>query len=198
MSKISKKKSKLSALKIEEKKQVLDDISAEYAYEILKKLADEDAKISKRIEEFALEYLVEVNPDNISERVFNDLDSLDVEDVWKNSGRTRYGYVEPYELASEMFEEALEPYVDELRKCQKLSMNEEAKLHCMGILRGIYKFEKEATTEFQDWAVDDPHDNFIHVFEEWRNGNKDPKNLEEMYEFVKKNFPKWYKEILKK
>ncbi len=198
MTKISNKKNKLSASKIEEKKQVLDDISAEHAYEIPKKLADEDAKISKRIEELALEYLVKVDPDNIAERVFSDLDSLDVEDVWTNSGRTRYGYVEPYELASEMFEEALEPYVDELRKCQKLSMDEKAKLHCIGILKGIYKFEKEATTEFQDWAVDDPHENFIYVFKEWKKGNKDPKNLEHMDEFVKKNFPKWYKDILKK
>lgn len=97
-----------------------------------------------------------------------------------------------------MFEEALEPHIEELRKCQKLGMDEEAKLHCMGILKGIYKFEKEATTEFQDWAVDDPHGNFIQVFDEWRKGNKDPKNLEEMDEFVKKNFLKWYKDILKK
>ncbi len=147
--------------------------SIKYAYEILKKLADEDAKISKRIEELALEYMVEVDPEDIAESVFNDLDSLDVEELWENSGRTRYGYVEPYELAYEMFEETLEPHIEQLRKCQKLSMDEEAKLHCMGILKGIYKFEKEAATEFQDWAVDDPHDNFIHIFEEWRKGNKD-------------------------
>ncbi len=181
-----------------EKRQVLDDIITKYAYEILKRLADEDAKILKKIEELALEYLIKVDPDNIAEHVFNDLDSLDVEELWENSGRTRYGYVEPYELASEMFQKVLEPYVDEFRKCQNLSMDEEAKLHCMGILKGIYKFEKEAITEFQDWAVDDPHDNFIQVFEEWRKENKDPKNLEDMDDFVKKNFPKWYKDIAKK
>ncbi len=97
-----------------------------------------------------------------------------------------------------MFEEELEPYVDELRKCQKLSMDEEAKYYCMGILKGIYKFEREATTEFQDWAVDDPHDNFIQVLKEWGKGNKDSKNLEEMDDFVKKNFPEWYEDILEK
>ncbi len=89
-------------------------------------------------------------------------------------------------------------HVDELRKCQKLRMDGEAKFQCMGILKGIYKFEKEATTEFQDWAVDDPHENFIRVFKEWRKGNKDPKNLEDMDDFGNKNFPKWYKDILKK
>lgn len=198
MNKIAKKNKKLSASGIAEKKQIMDDIIAKYAYEILKRLADEDAKISKRIEELAFEYLIEVDPDVVAEGVFYDLDRLDVEDVWDNSGGTRHGYVDPYELASEMFEEALEPYVEELRKYQKLSMDEEAKLQCMGILKGIYKFEKEATTEFQDWAADDPHVYFIQVFEEWRKGNTDPKNLEEMDEFMKKDFPKWHKDIMKK
>jgi hypothetical protein len=59
---------------------------------------------------------------------------------------------------------------EELRKFQSLSMDEEAKLHCMGILKGIYKFEKDATTEFQDWSGDDPHVYFIQVFEEWEKG----------------------------
>lgn len=195
MSKIAKKKSKLSPSRIAEKKQVLDEISVKYAYEILKRLAEEDIRISKRIEELALEYLTEVDQDDIAGSVFHDLNSLDVKDVWDNSGKTRYGYVEPNELASEMFEETLEPYIDELRRYQKLSMHEEAKLYCMGILKGIYKFENEASTEFQDWAVDDPHENFKQVLEEWREGNKNPKNLKEMDEFVKKNFPEWYKDV---
>lgn len=191
------KNSTVPASKIALNKQVLDNVSTEHAYEILKRLADEDTKISKRIQELALEYLMEVDPDNIAENVFYDLEILDVEDVWKNSGSTRYGYVDPYELASEMFEEALEPYIDDLRKCQKLSMDEKAKLHCMGILKGIDKFEREATTEFQDWAVDDPHENFIQVVEEWRKENKNPENLEEMDGFIKNNFPKWYSDVLK-
>ena len=178
-------------------KQVLDDVSTEHANEILERLANEDANISKRIQELALEYLTRVDPDDIAEYVFCDLNILDVEDVWENSGSTRYGYVDPYELAFEMFEEALEPYIDDLRKCRKIPMDDEAKRHCMGILKGIDQFEREATTEFKDWAVDAPHGTFMQVFEEWREGNTNPKNLEEMDEFIKSNFPKWYKGILK-
>jgi len=51
-----------------------------------------------------------------------------------------------YELASEMFEETLKPYVDAFRKYQKISMGQGAKLYCMGILKGIGKFQREATT----------------------------------------------------
>ncbi len=193
MNKIAKKENRSPVSMTTKKKQIFDDVRAKYAYEILKKLADDDSEISKRIDELALEYLVEVDPDDIAENVFSDLDDLAVEDVWDNSGGTRDGYVDPNELASEMFEEALEPYIDELRKCQELSLADEAKLRCMGILKGLYKFEKEAATEFQDWAVDDPHENFKQVLQEWRKGNKDPKDLEEMDEFIKRNCPEWYK-----
>jgi len=193
----STKKSTLPPSKLAINKQVLDDVSSEYAHKILIRLANEDAKISKRIEEIALEYLTDVYPDGIAENVFCDLDILDVDDVWKNSGSTRYGYVDPYELAFEMFEEVLEPYIDDLRKCQELSMDEKAKRHCMGILKGIDQFEREATTEFKDWAVDAPHENFIQIFKEWRKENNNTKNLEEMDEFITRNFPKWYGSVLK-
>jgi hypothetical protein len=197
MTQESTKNSTLPPSKPAINKLVLNDVSSEHAHEILIRLADEDAKISERIEEMALEYLTDVDSDGIAENVFCDLDILDVDDVWKNSGSTRYGYVDPYELAFEMFEEALAPYVDELRRCRKISMDEEAKLHCMGILKGIDMFEREATTEFKDWAVDDPHENFIRVFKEWKKENNNPKNLEEMDGFIKKNFPKWYISMLK-
>jgi hypothetical protein len=197
MNKLAKKENRSPISVTTKKKQILDDVRARYSCEILKRPADEDARISKRIDELALEYLIEVNPDHIAESVFSDLDHLAVEDVWDNSGGTRDGYVDPNELASEMFEEALEPYIDELRKCQELSLAEEAKLRCMGILKGIYKFEKEATTEFQDWAVDDPHENFRHIFEEWVKRNKDSKDLEEMDGFIKKNCPEWYNDLKK-
>lgn len=185
----------MPASKIALNKQVLDDVSTEHANEILKRLAYEDANISKKIEELALEYLKGIDQDDIKESVFYDLNNLDVEDVWNNSGSTRYGYIDPNELASEMFEEALEPYVDELKRYQKISMDEEVKLQCMGILKGIDKFEREATTEFQDWAVDDPHENFLQVFKEWRKENKNPENLEEMDGFIKNNFPEWYRDV---
>jgi hypothetical protein len=184
-------------IKNEDKKKVLNNISADSALEILKKLADEDENISKRIEKLAPEYITKVDPDSIAESIFLDLSSLDIEEVWDNSGSTRYGYVEPYELASEMFEETLQTYIDDLKKYQKFSMDEESKLTCMGILKGIYMFKKEATTEFKNYVEDDPYNNFIDIFDDWTEVNKDAKSEKDMCEFIKKNFPEWSKNILK-
>jgi hypothetical protein len=197
MKKVIQKKSKQSDINNLNRKQVINSISVDTALEILKKLADEDANISKRIEELALESLNKVDPDCIAEDLFNSLNSIAVGDIWDNAGSTSYGYIEPYELASEMFEETLETYLDNLRKYQKLSMDKEAKLTCMGILKGLYKFEKEATTECKGYVEDDSYDNFIEVFDEWNEANKDLENKEEMQTYVKQNFPDWVKNVLK-
>jgi hypothetical protein len=84
------KNSTLPSSEITMNKQVLDNVSTEHAYEILERLADEDANISKRIQELALEYITGVDPDDIAEDVFYDLNILDVEDVWNNSGSTKF------------------------------------------------------------------------------------------------------------
>jgi hypothetical protein len=72
-------------------------------------------------------------------------------------------------------------------------MGEEAKLYCMGILKGLYMFEKEAITEFQDWAVDAPHETFKQILEDWRKGGGNRKHIKDMEIFVKENCPEWYK-----
>jgi len=65
-------------------------------------------------------------------------------------------------------------------------MGEEAKLFCMGILKGLYRFEKEASTEFQDLAIDSPHEYFRQTLEDWTKGIRDSKRIEDMDKFVKK------------
>ncbi|SRR6266568_121095 len=135
MNKPLKQKSKLNNPNKLDKEQILDNLSAGNALEILKILAKEDSKFSEKIQELALEYLTDVDMDTIAEDVFTDLKFLEVEDVWDNSGETRDDYVEPYEMASEMFEETLVPYINDLIKYQKLSMDEEAKITCNGYIK---------------------------------------------------------------
>ena len=168
---------------------IFDAISADDAYQILQKLANENPVVAKRIEEIAEVSLRGVDIEDVADDVYYDLNSLEVEDVWDNSGSTRDGYVDPTEYAWEMFEEALEPYMEDIKKYQKLSMSVEAKNCCMGILKGIYKFETESTSEYKDWAVDAPSGLFEQVLDEWKEGQKSPEDIAEVEEYVKDNFP---------
>ena len=173
------------------KKNIIDEINEEDAYMILKQLANEDDTVKKRIEKIALDYLSDVDIDEIAEHVFDELDSIEVEELWDQSGSTRYGYVDPYEHAWEMFEEQLEPFIDQMEKYLNLSMYTEAKGYCLGILKGIYKFEKAATTEFADWAVDAPHNYFEVVHDKWKKKHKDKDDIEEVENIIKKELNVW-------
>jgi len=153
-------------------KNIFDAISADDALAILRLLAKEDTKIAKKIEQIAIEYLSDVDIEDIASEVYFELDSIEVEEVWDRSGRTRNGYVEPTEMAFQMFEDALEPFVEEMKKYQKLSMFVEAKNYCIGILRGICSFEEESTSEYKDWAVDAPAEFFGWILDGWKKGQK--------------------------
>ena len=172
-------------------KNIFDAISADDAYQILRILANENQTIAKRIEVITEEFLMCVDIEDIAEDVYSDLNSLEVEDIWDNSGSTRDGYVDPAEYAWEMFEDALESYMEDIKKYQKLSMTVEAKNCCMGILKGMYKFETESTSEYKDWAVDAPSGFFEQVLDEWKEGQKSPEDIAEVEEYVKDNFPDW-------
>ena len=170
------------------KGDIFDVISSDDAFDILRLLAREDQKIAKRIEQIALEYLESVDIGDIAIEVYFSLDHIEVEEVWDRSGSTRDGYVDSTEMAWQIFEEALDPFCEELRKCQRLSMRAEAKKHCLGILEGIYKFEKESASEYKDWAVDAPREYFERVLKEWKNGQNNPEDVAEVEDFIKKNF----------
>ena len=170
---------------------ILDKISSNDALAILKTLFKQDEDIAKKIEQIAIEYLSRVDIDDIASEVYFDLNDIEVEEVWDRSGNTRDGYIEPTEMAWEMFEEALNPYLKELKKYQELSMHNEAKNYCMGILKGIYQFEKESKSEYKDWADDAPGEYFGEILDEWKNNCKNSEDVKEMEKFVKKNFPDW-------
>lgn len=170
---------------------IIDAISTDDAYQILQILANENPNIAKRIEEITEEFLMCVDIEDIAEDVYYDLNSLRVEDVWDNSGGTRDGYVDPTEYAWEMFEGSLEPYMEDIKKYQKLSMSVEAKNCCMGILKGIYKFKTESTSEYKDWAVDAPLEIFKQVLDEWKEGQRSPRDIAEVEKYIKDNFPGW-------
>ena len=175
--------------KIERK--ILDEINAEDAFAILKILVKKDTAIAERIERIAREYLSGVNIDDIAESVFYDLDHLAVEDVWDRSGRTRDGYVDPGDMAWQMFEDTLEPYLEELKKYQELSMRAEANNYCKGILKGIYRFGKESTSEYKDWAEDAPGEYFESVRDEWKKSCKQQKDVKVVEDYIKKHFSDW-------
>jgi len=84
----------------------------------------------------------------------------------------------------------LEPFLQELYRLFDLKMQQEAKLYCMGILKGIYRYEEDSRSEFKDWASDVPGESFGYILREWGK-NSNNKEKKEMTDFIKKEFPAW-------
>ena len=119
------------------------------------------------------------------------LDQIQVEELWDRAGPKRDGYTSPEDMAVEMMEEVLEPYNKGVVRYLKLGMAQEAKLYCMGVLKGIYQFDQESKSEFKGWATDIAGECFGYLLRKWQHETNKEDDLIEMKQFLKKECPKW-------
>ena len=171
-------------------RDILEELSPQEALVVLRELAASGPRVRKKAEEIALKVIGDVDVDEVAEELLWELDSIPVEDVWDNSGRTRHGYVDPTECACQLFEDALHPFTRQLQKCRELSLTEQAKRHCMGILKGIHRFETESTSEFKSWCADAPSDYFVSVYDQWKKQARTKKDVSQVKRFIDSLCPK--------
>ncbi|MCL4871476.1 MAG: hypothetical protein KJ063_21150 [Anaerolineae bacterium] len=111
-----------------------------------------------------------VDIDGIAGDLLDELGGLTPEDVWERYGNTRHGYAETDAAAYGLIEGLLEPYLDELRQCQKAGLTSEAEIICLGLLLGFYQFEHENKGEFKPWAAGAPVSFASDMIDMWRTG----------------------------
>ncbi len=153
--------------------EIIDRLSPEDAMAVLKTLARSDEALAACIAEIATAHLSQVDLEEVAFALYEELNALEVEDVWDRAGPKRHGYIDPGEAADEMVDEVITPCLEELKKYRALGMNAEANRMCMGLLLGLYKFEHESTSEFKDWAVDAPSGFAWVVIDAWKAGTPD-------------------------
>jgi hypothetical protein len=171
--------------------EIIEQLSPAVAWEVLRILARRDAVIADQIAEVALAHLGDVDLEEIAGTLYEDLSLLDVEEVWAQAGPTRYGYVEPGEVASEMMGKVLDPYLEDLRKYFRLDMRAEATQFCMGLLLGCYRFEHAAETEFKDWAPDAMYVSAECVLDVWNEGHPSQVARETIRTFMQQRLNGW-------
>ena len=173
------------------KANTLDSITGADALAILKVLAARDKSLAQEIDAVAIELFSHVEIDEMAANVQMELETLQVEDVWDRAGAKRDGYVDPGEAASEMFDEALRPFRDEVDKYKRLSMQQEAEFAYQGILKGIYDFHKESSTEYEQWAVDVASEYFGVVLDDWKKLFTGRPPFPRMTAFLHTHCPDW-------
>ena len=172
---------------------LLDNISSDQALMVLKKIWVKGGEFRKSIESEIEGLLRNVNVDEIVDDIIFALGSIDVHDLWDRSGPSSNGYSSPEDMAVEMIEEELAPFYDQMDRYHELGMYEEEKLQCMGVLKGLYDYEKGADSEFSDWASDISAECFSFLLKKWTQRSSHIHHKKEMTEFVQVNCPDWVK-----
>jgi hypothetical protein len=176
--------------------EIIKQLSPNDALAILKTLARDDEALAARIAEVATAHLNELDPQEVAFALYEELDALEVEDVWARAGRTRHGYVEPIEVADEMMEAVIAPYLEELRKYQAIGMNKQANRMCMGLLLGLYKFDDESTNEFKDWAGDAPTAFAGDIVRIWKDGRPSKADINVLRTLIEEALDGWCKHLV--
>ncbi len=171
--------------------KIINNLSPEDAFAVLRQLAAHDAKLADEIAALALAYLSDMDAEEITGALLDDLNDLEPEDVWERAGNTHNGYMDTWEVAEQIVQERLEPYLKEMDKYQKTGLLWEARQICEGLLLGFYEFEYKSKTEFKDWAIDAPLIFAGHVLTAWAKGKTSVEDRQEVRASIKKEMPRW-------
>lgn len=175
---------------------ILDHLAPADALAVLRILA-RDESWAPRIRQLAMAYLEAGAPDGMEDataivaEVQGELEQLEVEDVWDRAGPTRDEYVETGEVADEMIQGVLDPYLEDISRYQALGMELEATYLCMGLLQGLYQFEHESASEFKNWATDLPAAHAEAALAKWRAGSPPLEMVVTMRDFAQQELPHW-------
>jgi hypothetical protein len=172
--------------------KIIGQLSPADALAVLKILTRDDEQLAARVAEIATARLSAVDPGEVALELYEELEFLKVEEVWDRAGpSSRHGYVEPAQAAEQMIDEVIAPYLEELKKLQALGMNAQANGTCMGLLLGLYKFERESRSEFKDWASDAPGAFAWAVVDAWKAGSPGKADVAAVKEFIEDELFGW-------
>lgn len=124
-------------------------------------------------ERLARAILDEVSAEDVAAEVEAELRALDIDDLNERAGTHRGGYTDPADAAWELLQEALEPYVRDLRRRLAAGRDQAAVETLRGILAGLYAVrEGDGGGGVLDWAPDFPRDAATEVVGVWRGAGR--------------------------
>ena len=172
---------------------MIEKLTVGQALKVLTRLSEKGGEIGDAVLTEAMKVLSEIDLDGTAASVFFVLDSINVQDCWDRSGKTRHGYTSPDEAAVEIMEEELQPFFDQVAQYHELGMPEQETTYCMGVILGIFRYEQESRSGFKEWSVDIPIECAGYLLDEWRKRNRVKATANAMDEFIQSRCPKWAK-----
>ncbi len=170
---------------------VISKLTAGQALQIVERLGRRGGKIREAVLAEAMSVLSAIDLDETADAVFTVLGSIDVQDCWDRSGGSRDGYTSPDEAAAEIIDEELRPFLDQVDRYHEMGMREQEAVYCMGVLLGLYRYERESKSEFSEVSVDIPAECGGDLLGKWRQRNRGKTGISAMHAFVRERCPGW-------
>ncbi|MBI1893327.1 MAG: hypothetical protein HYS14_04375 [Candidatus Rokubacteria bacterium] len=180
---------------------VLDHLKPDEAAEVLRRLLAAHPDLADEAERTARSVLGEVTFEEIANEVEDAVRAPHLDDLNGRAGRHEGGYVEPTEAAWAILEEAVEPFVEDMKRRTALGLEPQALEICKGVVLGLYRVEHGKGGGVLEWAPDFPAEAAGNAVEVWyRGGDRVKKRARRTAsgghrgfprEFVEQVVPEW-------
>lgn len=183
--KATKKQAKGGRRKRAPKADVLDRLSPEEAYEVLRELLDTNRSLRPTATEIATRRIADVDAKRIAKTLSEELLALDVFAFDGRAGDTRWGYVGPTEAAWEILGETVAPFIDSAVRLAELGHEDAAMTACRGVLLGLYAVRDKGADDLLGHAPDFPDETAAHVLDQFRSAlGRRPGKADKLREMV--------------
>jgi hypothetical protein len=145
----------------------LDRLDNAEAASVLRTLLDRHGELRSEAEAIARDALSGIEPLSVADDVENAVCQYEYDDLNGRAGSHSWGYVEPAEAAWELLEEAVKPYVSEMKRFLEMGLDEQARRLCQGILLGLYRVRDGGANDIIGWAPDFPEEAAGNALEVW-------------------------------
>ena len=172
---------------------VLERLSGAEAATVLNCLLRRHPELRSEAAAIAVDVLGDVSLLSVAEDVEGAVLQFDYDDLNARAGGHSWGYVEPTEAAWELLEEAVEPFLDDMKRYLELGLEEQAQELCQGILLGLYRVRRGCNNDILGWAEDFPGEAAGNVIEVWsKTGAAErPRSRQLPCSFVAEHIPEW-------
>ena len=162
---------------LRKKTSVLNSLKAEEARAVLHRLLAAHPALGAEAEQIARSLLGEVSFESVAGQVEDAVRALSLQDLNRRAGRHEWGYTEPTEAAWELLGEAVDPFLEDMKRQMELGLEAEALEICKGVVLGLYHVRDKKGSEFLGWAPDFPDETAAFAIETWWVGGDSKKTV---------------------
>lgn len=171
---------------------LLKSLKGGEALQILWLLTENSASIRKAVIAEAEKLLKSVDTFKVAEEVYDSFNDITFEDFLKEANSYRHGYYRhETDVAYDLFQVEYDAHATEVEKLHQLGYHKDELSYVLGIILGLYRFEKEAITEFAEYVPDEPAEFAEILFSSWKKNCDQVSEMKDVYEFLEEHCPDW-------